>query len=280
MRLDGKVAIVTGGGKGIGRVYARGLAQEGAKVVAADIDEEAALDAAKEFNAAGHDTLGTRVDVAEESSMNELVQKTLDKYGRIDVMVNNAGLFVALPMHRVPWQDITVEEWDRVMAVNLRGVFLGCRCVIPTMRDQGGGSIINISSQAVFDGGRSRIHYVASKAGVVGLTRALARQLGDMNIRVNAIAPGGTQSDTVIAAAAAAAAARAAAAPPPQPAAEAATATAAPPRPAIPSAMDMRSIKRQEVPEDLVGTLLYLASDDSAFVTGQTIVVDGGQNFI
>ncbi|MEK7215099.1 MAG: SDR family NAD(P)-dependent oxidoreductase [Chloroflexota bacterium] len=259
MRLEGKVAVVTGGGKGIGRVYARGLAQEGAKVVAADIDQAAAMDAEKELTGAGHEAIGMGVDVADEASVTQMIKRTVDRFGRLDVMVNNAGLFVALPVHKVPWQDITVEEWDRVMAVNLKGVFLCSRGVIPFMRDQGGGSIINISSQAVFDGGRSRIHYVASKAGVVGLTRALARMVGQYQIRVNAIAPGGTESDTVLAARAAA--------------------PAAPPITG-PTTAELRAIKRAEVPEDIVGTVIFLASNESAFITGQTSMVDGGQNFI
>jgi 3-oxoacyl-[acyl-carrier protein] reductase len=259
MRLAGQVAIVTGGGKGIGRVYVEGLAAEGAAVVAADVDEAAAEQVASALIAAGHQALGTGVDVADEPSVQRLVQRTLERFGHVDTLVNNAGLFTALPMHPAPWRDISVDEWDRVMAVNLKGVFLCSRHVIPCMQEQGGGSIINIASNVVMDGGRNRLHYVASKAGVVGLTRALARMVGEYNIRVNAIAPGGTNSDTVLAA-------RAASGQDPQ-AADRMWAT-------------VRSLKRAEVPEDLVGTVVFLASKDSAFITGQTIVVDGGQNFV
>ncbi len=259
MRLADKVAIVTGGGKGIGRVYVQGLVSEGAAVIAADIDEAAAQQVETALTAAGHQVLGLRVDVADEASVQHLVQRARERFGGVDVLVNNAGLFTALPMHPNPWQDISVDEWDQVMAVNLKGVFLCSRNIIPVMKEQGGGSIINIASNVVMDGGRNRLHYVASKAGVVGLTRGLARMVGEYNIRVNAIAPGGTNSDTLLAARAASGQD-----------AEAADRMWA----------TVRSLKRAEVPEDLVGTVVFLASNDSAFITGQTIVVDGGQNFV
>src|SRR4029453_17807175 len=173
MRLAGQVAIVTGGGKGIGRVYVEGLVAEGAAVVAADIDAAAAQQVESALTAAGHQVLGMGGDVADEPSVQHLVQRTLERFGRVDTLVNNAGLFTALPMHRTPWQDISVAEWDQVMGVNLKGVFLCSRNVIPAMQEQGGGSIVNIASNVVMDGGRNRLHYVASKAGVVGFTRGL-----------------------------------------------------------------------------------------------------------
>ncbi len=251
MRLAGKVAIVTGGGKGIGRAYVRGLAAEGAKVVAADIDETATVNAQREIEDKGGEALAVTVDVSDDASINRMVQQTIDRFGRVDVLVNNAALFAALPRHK--WDEIPLEEWDKVMSVNVRGVYLCSKAVVPHMCSQGGGSIINIAS-AIFlsPGGGGLIHYIASKAAVMGLTRALCRELGEFGIRVNSIGPGLTASEEIVKKT--------------DPA-------------QIESRSVMGSIKRVETPEDLVGTVLFLASDDSAFITGQMLVVDGGRVF-
>jgi 3-oxoacyl-[acyl-carrier protein] reductase len=252
MRLQGKVIIVTGGGKGLGRVYSKGLAAEGATVVIAEIDAKASARTADEIKSDGGDVRSIPTDVSSLESVRALVDQTVSEFDRIDVLVNNAALFADLPSR--PWQEITPDEWDQVMSVNMRGVFLCCQAVIPVMARNGGGSIVNVSSSTIINGGRGSIHYTASKAGVMGITRSFARQVGDLGVRVNTLAPGGTASDTLMAA-----------------------------HDNDPSFFDrnvpLRSIKRWEQPEDLLGTIIFLASDDSAFLTGQMIVVDGGKDF-
>ncbi len=247
MRLEGKVAIVTGGGKGIGRAYIRGLAEEGAQVVAADIDEAAAKDTEAEIMDKGGDALGIAVDVASESSVAAMAESAVQRFGHVDVLVNNAGLFSALPDHT--WEEISADEWDRVMAVNAKGVFLCSKAVLPYMRSQGGGSIINISSGTVINGTARLLHYVSSKAAVMGFTRALAREVGEFGVRVNTVAPGYTASEDVIKTRG---------------------------MESLERVQARRSLKKVQYPEDIVGTVIFLASEDSAFITGQMIVVDGG----
>lgn len=248
MRLLDKVAVVTGGGKGIGRAYCLGLAREGASVSVADIDASAAQRTVDDIKATGRRALAVPTDVGSEASVNAAMRLTIDHFGRIDVLVNNAALFAEMPRGNL--EDLTVEAWDQVMAVNLRGVFLCCRAAVPFMRERGG-SIINISSSTVLNGGQGSSHYVASKAGVMGLTRALCRELGEHGIRVNTIAPGRTASDTFVE------------------------------KVGLPSFAPntaMRSLKWVQEADDLVGTVLFLASDDSAVITGQMLVVDGGKD--
>jgi 3-oxoacyl-[acyl-carrier protein] reductase len=247
MRSEGKVAIVTGGGKGIGRAYIRGLAAEGAQVVAADIDEAAAKDTEAEIMDKGGGALGIGVDVSSESSVATMVESTLQQFGRVDVLVNNAGLFSALANHS--WEEITADEWDRVMAVNAKGVFLCSKAVLPHMRSQRGGSIINISSGTVIGGAARLLHYVSSKAAVMGFTRALAREVGEFGVRVNTVAPGYTASEDVITSRG---------------------------MESLERVVERRSLKKVQYPEDIVGTVVFLASEDSAFISGQMIVVDGG----
>ena len=245
MRLQDRVMIVTGGATGIGRAYCLGAAAEGARVVVADIADPKAT--VKEIEARGAQALGVECDVAREPDTQRLATETLARFGRIDVLVNNAALYGTLK--RRPFVEIPVEEWDRVMAVNLRGLFLCARAVFPAMKAQGKGKIINISSSTFFKGVPDYIHYTTSKGGVVGFTRALARELGEFGIRVNAIAPGFTlsgENEKNISAE----------------------------RKQV--NIDTRMLKRAEVPADLVGTLVFLASDDSDFISGQTILVDGG----
>jgi 3-oxoacyl-[acyl-carrier protein] reductase len=250
MRLDGKVAIVTGGGKGIGLHYARGLAQEGATVALVEIDGDAAERAAAELRAGGARAIDVHTDVADEASVKAMAQRVASAFGRIDVLVNNAAMFASQRVTNGPFDQISVDEWDRVFAVNVRGLWLCCREVVSYMRQQGGGSIINISSGTAWKGTPNMLHYVTSKAAVAGLTRALAKEIGaSSGIRVNAIAPGFTESDTLL--------------------------------PHIREAdreraLRERIIQRAEQPEDLVSTLLFLASDESGFITGQSLHVDGG----
>jgi 3-oxoacyl-[acyl-carrier protein] reductase len=248
-RLDGRVAIVTGGGHGIGKAYCKGLAGEGARIVVAEIDKPAGDQTADELLSEGAEALAVRTDVANQASTEEMAAKALERFGRIDVLVNNAAVFATIPISRGPLEEVSIEEWDLVMAVNLRGIFLCCKAVLPAMKQQGKGKIINISSGTALSGSAGRIHYVTSKAGVLGFTRTLAREVGQFGINVNAIAPGSTLSEE-------------------NPTEEIIKMRAA--------RVDDRSIKRVQLPADLVGTVLFFASDDSDFVTGQTLVVDGG----
>jgi len=245
MRLKDKVVIVTGGAKGIGRAYCLGVAAEGARVVVADIADPKPV--VQEVEARGAQALGVECDVSREEDTKRLATETLARFGRIDVLVNNAALYGTLK--RRPFMEIPVEEWDRVMAINLRGLFLCSRAVFPAMKAQGKGKIVNISSSTFFKGVPDYIHYTTSKGGVVGFTRSLARELGPHGIRVNAIAPGFTVSGENVK-------------------------NISDERQR--GNVEARMLKRVEVPEDVVGTLVYLASDDSDFVTGQTILVDGG----
>ena len=243
-RLEGRVAIVTGGGHGIGKAYARRLADEGAAVVIAELDGAAAERVAAEVGG-----LAVRTDVAEEASVAEMARRTVDRYGRIDVLVNNAAIFATIPMSRAPFDQIDPAEWDRMMAVNLRGTWLACRAVIPQMRKQRYGKIINISSGTALKGSASRIHYVTSKAGIIDFTRVLAREVGEHGICVNCIAPGSTLSEE-------------------NPGEDVIRMRTA--------AKDDRALKRVQTPEDIVGTAIFFAAPESDFITGQTLVVDGG----
>lgn len=245
-RLDDRVIIVTGGANGIGRAYADGFVREGAKVVIADIDEPAARTAAREIEASGGDALALNVDVADVASTEAMASATLDCFGRIDGLVNNAAIAIRVKHVNAPMEELPVEEWDRVIAVNLRGPFLCCRAVLPVMKKAKYGKIVNIASGTFFKGTPFISNYVASKGGVVGITRSLAREGGDFGITVNCIAPGLTNSDE-----------------------------------AMPDAhwevrVPERAIKRVEVPEDLVGAAIFFMSADSDFMTGQTIIIDGG----
>ncbi|MEA3194238.1 MAG: hypothetical protein QOD26_2571 [Betaproteobacteria bacterium] len=244
-RLEGRVAIVTGGGHGIGKFYARRLAEEGAKVVIAEIDGPAAELVAGEIGGA----MALRTDVSDQTSVDAMAAKTIERFGRIDVLVNNAAIFATVPMSRSPFDQIDPAEWDRMMAVNLRGTWLACRAVIPQMRKQGYGKIINISSGTALKGSASRIHYVTSKAGILGFTKTLAMEVGKDNICVNCIAPGSTLSE------------------------ENADEALVKYRQA---AASTRALQRLQTPEDLVGAVAFFASPDSDFITGQTLVVDGG----
>ena len=251
MRLQDKVIIVTGGGVGIGKAYSLRLAAEGARVAIADIAAEASEALAASITSEGGQALAMATDVSDESSVAAMVRKVVDRWGQVDELVNNAALFTAV--RQGPTTEITVEEWDRVMAVNVRGVFLCCRAVLPHMRARQTGKIINIASSTVMNGSPFFLHYVTSKGAVIALTRALAQEVGQWGITVNALAPGLTASETALA-----------------------TLT----KERFEDRARRRALKRVQVPEDLTGTLVYLASGDSDFMTGQTVLVDGGGNML
>lgn len=251
MRLEGKVAIITGGGRGIGRSFAIAFGKEGAKVVVADIDLSAANETINELTKNGVEALSNRTDVSSIENTEEMVRQTIHHFGRIDILVNNAAILASFsPSRATPFYEIEVNEWDRVMAVNLKGIFLCTRAVFPYMKEQARGKIINMASSTFFWGPPNQAHYIASKGGVIGLSRALATELGRYQINVNCIAPGSTFSE------------------------DSTDQVAQEFRKLV---IPRRAIRRLEYPEDLVGTAIFLASSDSDFITGQTIVVDGGQ---
>lgn len=248
MDLTDRVVIVTGGATGIGKVYATRLAEAGARVVLADIVDDANRNLAEALTEAGHDVIAQTTDVSDPDMTEAMARAAIDRWGRIDGLVNNASLMSILG--RKPWYEIPAEEWDRVMEVNTKGVFLCCLAVYPHMKAQGGGKIVNIASSRIFNGGKWRLHYSASKGAVWVLTRALARELGEDNICVNAVAPGFTLSETQVA-------------------------TSSNEHMAARRDSD-KCFSRDQVPDDLVGAVMFLLSDASNYITGQTINVDGG----
>ena len=246
-RVEDRVCIVTGAAQGLGATYAKSLSKEGAKVVVTDIDDATVV--AAEIQALGGEVLALQNDVSDWASCQEMVSKTVKKFGRVDVLVNNAAIFGNL--ERASIDEISPELFQRVMNVNVTGSFLCTKAAVPIMRKQSYGKIINISTSRIFAGLPFYIHYDASKGAVFGMTRAMANELGDDGIRVNAIAPGSTMSENV----------------------KARTDW----RDGGPAAkLAGRSLKRLQDPEDLIGSCIFFASAESDFVTGQTLVVDGG----
>jgi NAD(P)-dependent dehydrogenase (short-subunit alcohol dehydrogenase family) len=250
MKLQGKVAVVTGGAIGIGRAMGEGLAQEGAAVVIADL--KGAEHAAAEMRARGWRASGIAADVARAEDMRLVAAHAVAAFGGIDVLVNNAGIYSSLVP--APFEEQTTEQWQQVLGVNVIGLFHACQAIVPEMRKRGGGRIINISSGTPFKGVPFLLHYVASKGAVNAMTRALARELGAAGVLVNGIAPGFTLSDGVMA------------------------------NPAqIEKLRDIslkaRTLQRDQLPADLVGAVCFFAGPDAGFITGQTLVVDGGAYF-
>jgi NAD(P)-dependent dehydrogenase (short-subunit alcohol dehydrogenase family) len=244
--MQGKVAIVTGGAQGIGRAIAEALAREGARIVIAD------LHGAAEAATAWPDGVGITADVAHEADVQRLVDEVVERCGMIDILVNNAGLYASLEMR--PFDQIPLDEWRRVMDVNVASMFLMCRAVVPVMRAGGGGKIVNISSGTPFRGVPFLLHYVTSKGAIVAFTRALAKELGKDNVLVNCVAPGFTMSAGVEA------------------------------HPVVIEklrdvSVSARTIQRDQVPEDVCGAVVFLSGPGSDFITGQSIVIDGGQTF-
>jgi NAD(P)-dependent dehydrogenase (short-subunit alcohol dehydrogenase family) len=244
--LDGKVAIVTGGAQGIGRAIAEQLAGDGARIVIADL--KGAEDAAGGFE----EGVGLTVDVSDEDDVARMAAETIERCGSIDILINNAGLYASLAMR--PFEQIPVAEWRQVMDVNVLSMFLTCRAVVPQMRAQGGGRIVNISSGTPFRGVPFVLHYVTSKGAIVAFTRSLAKELGAVEILVNCVAPGFTLSDGVQQ------------------------------QPEVVEALrdvsvGARTLKRDQVPEDVTGAVAFLCGPGATFITGQTMVIDGGQYF-
>ncbi|HZP78248.1 MAG TPA: 3-oxoacyl-ACP reductase family protein [Pseudolabrys sp.] len=245
--LTGRVAIITGAGQGIGRAFAKGYAAAGAVPVIAERNAETAASVAAEILKSGGKCLAVTTDVADPASVAEMARIVEDEFGRIDILVNNAAIFSTLEMR--PFEQIPLEEWEEVLRVNVTGVFLCARAVLPAMRKRKWGRIINMASGAVALGRPNYLHYIASKAALIGMSRSMARELGADNIAVNAILPGATFTEI-----------------------ERKTVTPEQKQRII----GMQCIPRAETPEDLVGTVLFLSADASAFITGQTINLDGG----
>jgi NAD(P)-dependent dehydrogenase (short-subunit alcohol dehydrogenase family) len=237
VKLEGKIAIVTGGAQGIGAAIADGLAGDGATVVIADLNPPPD---------------GIQADVSSEQDVQRMTDEVVARHGGIDILVNNAGLYASLAMR--PFTEIPLDEWRTVMDVNVSSMFLTCRAVVPRMRERGGGKIVNISSGTPFRGVPYLLHYVTSKGAIVALTRSLAKELGRDGIHVNCVAPGFTISDGVRE------------------------------HPELIEALrdvsvSARTIQRDQVPEDVVGAVVFLCTSAADFVTGQTMVIDGGQYF-
>jgi NAD(P)-dependent dehydrogenase (short-subunit alcohol dehydrogenase family) len=244
--MQGKVAIVTGAAQGIGRAIAEGLSAAGARIVVAD------LQGAEAAAASFQDGIGVTADVADEDGVRRLVGEVVDRCGSIDILVNNAGLYASLEMR--PFDQIPLDEWRKVMDVNVASMFLMCRAVVPVMREHGGGKIVNISSGTPFRGVPFLLHYVTSKGAIVAFTRALAKEVGPDNVLVNCVAPGFTMSAGVEA------------------------------HPEVIEklrdvSVSARTIQRDQLPQDVVGAVVFLCSSGSDFITGQSIVIDGGQTF-
>jgi 3-oxoacyl-[acyl-carrier protein] reductase len=249
MRLQNKVTVITGAAHGIGKAYARRFAEEGAHVVIADIDSGGGQTAAKALMEAGFSAWARATDVRNYLNVEGLMRETADRFGRIDVLLNNAAIYVTQRLWKGPVEDLDLAEWDRVIEVNLKGVFLCCKAAIPIMKQQRSGKIINVASGTFFSGSGNMPHYTSAKGGVVALTRVMARQLGEWGINVNCMTPGSTMSEDSV------------------------TEEVLKRRE---SSIDKRAFRRVETPADIVGTALFLASSDSDFITGQLVVVEGG----
>lgn len=248
--LDNKTVVVTGAAGGLGRAFAEAFAAAGARVVAADVNEAGAAETAARIRAGGGSALGTAVDVTRQDSVMALAEAADAFGGGVDVLVNNAAIYAGLSRRR--FDAIDEGEWDRVIAVNLKGVWLCTKCLAPSMRARGQGAIINVSSATVMSGSPQWLHYVTSKGGVIAMTRALARELGDDRITVNAIAPGFTLTE----------------------------ASRGLIEDAASYGVTRGALKRAALSEDMVGAALFFASNHAAFITGQTLVVDGGRQFL
>jgi NAD(P)-dependent dehydrogenase (short-subunit alcohol dehydrogenase family) len=249
--IKNKVVLITGAAGGLGRAFAFAFAKLGAKVAVADLNTEGVNETINLLSneSSSEMNFAVTVNVANEKSTQEAVKQVIEKWGQIDILINNAAIYATL--ERKPFYEIEEAEWDKVLNVNLKGTWLMSKAVVATMKKTGG-KIINISSATVMSGSPNWSHYVASKAGVIGLTRTMAKELGDFNINVNAVAPGFTLTDASLSLM----------------------------ENAAKYGVERGAIKRPSSAEDIVGTVIYLASSASDFVTGQTIIVDGGKQFL
>jgi 3-oxoacyl-[acyl-carrier protein] reductase len=247
---DKRTAIVTGGGQGLGRVYCEHLAALGLQVVVADIAADKAEEVAQDINKNGGAASSVSVDVADEASVNKMVRATVDVFGSVDVLVNNAAIFSTLALKR--FEDIGVDEWERIMSVNVTGPFLCARAASPHMRAAKWGRIVNVSSVVVHIGAPNYLHYVTSKSAMIGMTRSLARELGNDNITVNVLSPGGTVTEV--------------------PRASISDA-------AVAGLIERQCLKRPSHAQDLADVVGFIVSDASSFMTGQEFIVDGGLTF-
>lgn len=245
------VVVVTGAAHGIGAAYARALVGEGAAVVIVDLDGDGAEVLAAELRDSGGRALACRADISDESEVAAMVDGAVAEFGTITGLVNNAAVFSVVPMSRSPFDEITLDEWDLMMRVNVRGTWQVCKAVIPAMRAAGYGKIVNISSGTALKGSASRIHYVTSKAAILGFTKVLAREVGGDGIRVNCVAPGSTLSEEA-----------------PDDGTLAYRQTQ----------VGGRALQRVMLPPDAVGAVRFLLGPESDFITGQTLVVDGGSH--
>jgi len=247
--LEGKRVVVTGAAGGLGRAFAQAFAAAGARVLVADIDPAAARDTASAIVREGGEAYACLLDVVDAGSTVRMGSAARDLLGGVDVLVNNAAIYAGL--RRTRFEDIEEGEWDRVMSVNVKGVWMATRAVVPYLRAAGGGTVVNVSSATVMSGSPQWLHYVASKGAIIAMTRALARELGDDNITVNALAPGFTLTEASLGLM--------------ENAAE--------------YGVTRGALKRASHPGDMVGTAMFLASPHAAFMTGQTLIVDGGRQF-
>ena len=247
-KLSNKVAIVTGAAQGIGATYAKALANEGAKVVVTDVLDCRPIAKEIESSYQGSEVLSLITDVSNEESTQIMAAKTLEHFGSIDILVNNAAIFGTLVPDQ--FENIDVNDWDNLMAVNVKGPWLCTKAVAPIMRQKGYGKIINVASGTLYKGTPGLLHYVTSKGAIVAMTRVLSRELGEDGICVNTISPGLTMSENVL--------------------------NSEKWMMGRDANRATRALKRYQTPEDLIGSLIFLASDDSDFMTGQSMVVDGG----